>query len=247
MFLDHPSRRARDVASVAETIARLSSIGRGLFDGAEGAPGHQHQTPLGAYRRTLTPEDRWDPAIVPAGAIWDRHLAAGSTLSGALATSDFHSVENGDYWPCQFSATWIYAPDRSIQGVLRALRAGSFFGVHGDIARRVQLLVTAEGMTRPAIPGERLHAPAGTALTVEVRAEVPALDWAGHPNRVDLIQVLGASRAGTAVLGSGPLDNGVFRCNVRVPAGGFAIRARGRRVVQDGPDLLFYTNAVQVR
>jgi hypothetical protein len=32
-----------------------------------------------------------------------------------------------------------------------------------------------------------------------------------------------------------------------VPAGGMAIRARGRRVIEDGPDLLFYTNAVQVR
>jgi hypothetical protein len=32
-----------------------------------------------------------------------------------------------------------------------------------------------------------------------------------------------------------------------VPSGGIAIRARGRRVIDDGPDLLFYTNAVQVR
>ena len=32
-----------------------------------------------------------------------------------------------------------------------------------------------------------------------------------------------------------------------VPSGGMAIRARGRRVIDGGPDLLFYTNAVQVR
>jgi PHP domain len=247
VFLNHPSRKAKDLAAVRAELQWLSEIGDGLFAGVEGAPGHQHANPLGAYGGALRPEDRWDPAVAPPGAVWDQLLATGSTMSGALATSDFHSVENGDYWPCQFAATWIYAPDRTVPGVLRALRAGSFFGVHGDIARRVQLLVTAEGLPRPAIAGESLHVAAGSRLTVELRAEVPATDWQGQPNHLDLVEILGATAAGTSVWRSGALEDGVLRQELTVPAGGIAIRARGRRVVSDGPDLLFYTNAVQVK
>jgi len=50
------------------------------------------------------------------------------------------------------------------------------------------------------------------------------------------------------VMQSGPLAaDGVFRFAFTVPEGGVAVRARGRRVVDDGPDLLFYTNAVMVQ
>ena len=40
-----------------------------MFAGVEGAPGHQNQASLGAYGGPLLPEDRWDPAIAPPGAI----------------------------------------------------------------------------------------------------------------------------------------------------------------------------------
>jgi hypothetical protein len=247
MFLNHPSRKAPSLDAVRTEVEWLSKIGQGVFAGVEGAPGHQNATPLGAYGSALQPIDRWDPAIAPNGAIWDQLLAGGSPLSGALATSDFHGEDNGDYWPCQFSSTWIYAPDRTVTGVLRALHAGAFFGVHGDIARNVQLLVSAEGLPRAAIPGERVRVPSGRTVTVEVRAEVPATDWRGQPNRLDVVEILGITSSGTSVLASGPLEGGMLKHDVVVPAGGMAIRARGRRVIEGGPDLLFYTNAVQVR
>ena len=95
-----------------------------MFAGMEGAPGHQRATPLGAYSRTLQPEDRWDPAAATPGTAWDQQLAAGRALWGALASSDFHSESNGYDWPCQFSVTWVYAPERSVDGVLRARRFG---------------------------------------------------------------------------------------------------------------------------
>src|SRR5688572_9780874 len=155
VFLNHPGRKAKDIAAVRTQIESLSKIGRGIFVGVEGAPGHQNADPLGAYKEALTPEDRWDPAIAPPGAAWDQLLARGSTVSGALATSDFHSTK-GDYWPCQFSASWIYAPERSPAGVLKGLRAGSFAGVHGGIATHVQLSVAAAGLNRPAIAGEEV-------------------------------------------------------------------------------------------
>ena len=247
MFLDHPSRGAANVDMVAKQLQFLAGAGEGIFVGVEGAPGHQKATPLGAYGGALKPDDRWDPSIATPGTAWDQQLKAGHPLTGALATSDFHSEDNGDYWPCEFSATTIYARDRSAVGVIEALRAGSFVGAHGGIARDVQLTLSAEGLPRAAIAGESVRLRAGTPVTVEVRAAVPETDWEGMSNRLDLVELIGAETGGTTVLKSGPLVDGVLRHQLTVPAGGLAVRARGRRLVEDRPDLLFYTNAILVR
>ena len=164
MFLDHPSRRASSIAAVAKQLEFLADAGDGVFVGVEGAPGHQKATPLGAYDGAMTPEDRWDPSIATPGAAWDQQLMAGRALTGALATSDFHSESNGDYWPCEFSATWIYARERSAVGVLEALRAGSFVGVHGGIARDVHLSLASEGLPAPGHCRRSREAPERRAL-----------------------------------------------------------------------------------
>lgn len=248
MFLDHPSRRAPDIAAVDRQISWLARIGASVFAGAEGAPGHQHADPLGAYGKALKPEDRWDPAIAPPGQAWDRALARGEDIWGALATSDFHAPSNGDYWPCEFSATWIYAPDRSIPGVLRALRAGAFVGEHGHIVRDVEFSASADGLPRAAIPGETIKLPAGASVRLRLRATVPPVDWNGAPNRIDAIEFIATAKANATLLHRGTLDaDGAIEYALTVPAGGIVIRARGRRVVDDGPDLLFYTNPIRIR
>jgi hypothetical protein len=248
VFLDHPSRRAESAEHVFQRLRTLSDIGGAVFAGAEGAPGHQNATPLGAYDRELKPDDRWDPSIAKPGAAWDRMLTRDVALSGALATSDFHSEGNGDYWPCQFSATWIYSADRTPAAVLEALRAGSFAGVHGHIADKPQLSLEAEGLSRAAIPGESVQVPAETQMTAIVSATVPPTDWENAPNRIDTIDLIAASKDGTAIMHSGAPDaGGTYRYSFVVPDGGMTIRARGRRVVAEGPDLLFYTNAVVIR
>jgi hypothetical protein len=248
VFLNHPSRKAPSSEAVSKQLEFLSTIGEGPFVGVEGAPGHQKATPLGAYGGALTPDDRWDPSVAPPGKAWDRQLAAGARTSGVLATSDFHSESNGDYWPCEFSATWLYAPERSAVGALRALRAGSFVGVHGGVTKGVQLSLEADGLDRPAVAGEAVRLPAGSMATIVLRAEVPATDWAGQPNRIDTVELIGVSRNGSTVLKAGSLDHqGAFRFALPIPQDGIAVRARGRRIVDDGPDLLFYTNAIRVR
>lgn len=246
MFLNHPGRRAADIGAVSTQLQWLQTIGDGVFVGAEGAPGHQNARPLGAYSRTLKLEDRWDPAIAPPGAAWDEQLSRGSRLWGALATADFHGPGE-DYWPCQFSATWVYARNRSAEAVLDAFHAGSFAGVHGHIAREVQLAVAADGLPRPAIAGESVRVKAGTSLRVELRALIPERDWAGAPNKIDTVDLIGVTKDGALIVKAGALDHGVFRHELRAPHGGITLRARGRRVVDHGPDLLFYTNPVTVR
>jgi hypothetical protein len=247
VFLNHPSRRAQDIESVSRQLEFLSKAGEGVFVGVEGAPGHQKATPLGAYGGALKPDDRWDPAIAPPGQAWDQRLAAGGTLSGALATSDFHAESNGDYWPCEFSATWIYAREHSSNAAIEALRVGSFAGVHGGIARDVQLTLSADGLPRAAIAGESVRLPAGTPVRLTLNATVPPTDWSGQPNQIDQVELIGITSTSTTVLASGPLTSGSLSHSMTVPGGGVIIRARGRRVVADGPDLLFYTNAIGVR
>ena len=166
MFLNHPSRRAPDLDVVRKELAWLFEISGGIFVGAEGAPGHQNSNPLGAYGNNLRPEDRWDPAIAPPGGVWDELLRDDTDFSGALATADFHGTSDGDYWPCQFSATWIYAGERSVAGALKALHAGSFVGVHGHIAREIQLTLASDGLPRAAIAGEAVRLPGGASVTI---------------------------------------------------------------------------------
>ena len=248
VFLNHPSRHAKNVAAVAQQLDWLAQAGRTVFIGMEGAPGHQNATPLGAYGSRLKPDDRWDPAVAPPDAAWDGRLAADVPLWGALANSDFHGESNGDYWPCQFSTTWLYAPERTAAGALRALRAGTFAGVHGGIARQIELRLAAPGLPRSALAGETVRLPQGTTAVLEVRARIPKVDWAGQANRVDLVELVGVTQAGTSVVHSAPPDSdGSVWHELVVPPDGLIIRARGRRVVDDGPDLLFYTNPIVVR
>ena len=246
IFLNHPGRRAADVNEVFQRLSFLLKEGPGVVVGAEGAPGHQHATPLGAYGGAIKPEDRWDPSVVGVGAVWDRLLGAGTDAWAALATSDFHS-ENDDYWPCQFSYTAVYAPERSAAGVLRALRAGTFVGVHGGIVRSADLRVSAHGLPRAAIAGEAIAVPSGSRLSVDLVLDVPAKDWAGADNRIDVVDLIGVTRNAASIVGTGAPDaNGRWHADVDAPAGGIVLRARGRRVIDDGPDLMFYTDPVRI-
>ena len=247
IFLNHPGRRAKDVEAVWHEWSFLAKEGAGIVVGAEGAPGHQNAKPLGAYGGAIVPEDRWDPSVVAPGAAWDRLLQQGQDAWGALASSDFHAESNGDYWPCQFSYTAIYAPDRSEAGVLRALRAGSFVGVHGGIVRSAELRVMSPGLERPALAGESIRVAAGAALSVDLVMDIPGTDWSGAANHIDAIDLIGISKDGARIVASGtPGADGRWHSEVTTPAGGIVLRARGRRVIDDGPDLLFYTNPVRV-
>ena len=108
------------------------------------------------------PIDRWDPVAARVGDAWDTLLHDGLDVWAAYAPSDFHTeslADLGDYWPGQFAETWVYAPERSSAGILRALHAGSFFGDHGRIVREAELHVGATGLARPAGAGEVISVP----------------------------------------------------------------------------------------
>ena len=247
---NHPSRKDETSLENVEDMTRWRS-GNDIMIGFEGGPGHQGTEPLGSYDAKIKTIDRWDPVVAKPGDGWDTLLQRGIDIHAAAASADFHTdnpANLNDFWPCQFVETWYYAPERSPVGLLRAMHAGTFFGVHGHIAREVEFTATANGLARPAAAGERISAPAGTVINFSVRATVPEVDWRGAPNRLDAIEFITVKPGGVTEQ-SYPADgSGVRTATHRVTIGteDVVVRARGRRVVSDGPDLMFYTNAIRV-
>lgn len=250
VIYEHPSRRRAGSMEIVESLRQWRAVNE-LVIAFSGAPGHQGASPLGSYSYSERVIDRWDPAVARVGDAWDTLLGEGIDLWAAHAPSDFHEPAGhqlNDPWPGEFSETWLYVPERSASGVLRALRAGAFFGAHGHIVRNLELSVEAAGLSRPAIAGEVIEVPAAADVTVRVRFSVPATDWAGGPNRIDAIELIGITAEGATVPANRAPESGPYalRETVSVPAGGLVLRVRGRRTVEDGPDLMFYSNPIRI-
>lgn len=245
VIVNHPSRRPKSTSAPVLTFEALKKAAPGLVIGFEGAPGHQRTAPLGSYPEgTLV--DRWDAFVANVGGTWDRWLGNGLDVWGAIATADFHNPAT-EFWPCEFASTWIYAPERSADGVLHALRAGSFFGEHGHIAREVELRAVVQDLPRPLVAGEVAAVAAGTQVVVTLGVQVPPVDYRGRPNAIDSVDLIAVSARGAELLFSGPPGaDEALRASVTVPAGGVVLRARGRRTVAGEPALTFYTNPIRL-
>ena len=104
---EHPGRKRKRTGQIVGDLRRWRAV-NDVMVGFSGAPGHQAMQPLGAYRGTLQPVDRWDPEV-GIGDAWDRLLQQGVDVWAAYAPSDFHDDRRdglGDYWPGEFSETW---------------------------------------------------------------------------------------------------------------------------------------------
>jgi hypothetical protein len=249
VIYEHPSRKRSPSSEIAQDILRWRQV-NDLVIGFAGAPGHQRKN--GAYIGREKPMDRWDPAAARVGDAWDTLLKNGLDIWAADAPSDFHNDRKGDlhdYWPGEFSETWLYAPEKSHAGVLKAFRAGTFFGVHGHIAREVELTVEAAGLPRPAGVGEIIELPKESFFIINLHCSVPSTDWEGKPNYIGDIDLIGVTNSSSSVLATVPLDKqgNIQPQPMQVPPGGIVLRARGKRVASDGSHLLFYTNSIRIK
>ncbi len=244
IFLNHPSRKVDQSQEISLYFGQWRNHSN-LAAGFSGAPGHQKTE--GSYKGKVALIDRWDPAAAEVGGVWDQLLARGEDVWAARAPSDFHSLQM-DFWPGEFSETWLYVPTRTPEGVLKAFKAGSFFAGHGHIARNVELQIHAEGLPRPAYAGETIALATGSNLTVELKLEIPPTDWEGQPNQIDQIELIAVTpQGGARVIERQPYVPGQsFIRKFKELRAGFVVRARGRRIVPDGPDLMFYTNPIRI-
>ena len=204
---EHPSRT--DAHSM-ENVANFKALRQvsDLVIGFAGAPGHQGTSPIGSYDYKEHVIDRWDPVAARVGDAWDTLLGEGLDVWAADAPSDFHNDSPdalNDFWPGQFSETWLNVPTRDAVGVLQAYRAGAYFADHGRIVRDVALEVMAPGLARAATPGEAIAVAAGTTITAALRFDVPAAAWpAAGPNRIDRVEIITIDTDGARVAAEGP-------------------------------------------
>ena len=247
---EHPSRS--DEHSI-ENVADMKAW-RAVNDiviGFAGAPGHQGNKPIGSYAYKEVPIDRWDPVAARIGDAWDTLLRDGLDVWAAYAPSDFHTenlADLGDYWPGQFAETWVYAPERSSAGVLRALRAGSFFADHGRIVREAELRVNAAGLNRPSGAGEVIAVTKNSDVVVDLSFNVPTEAWRPGLNHIDHVEIIAIDRDGARIIAQGrPEPSGpAITKTVQVPEDGIVFRARGFSILETGTRLAFYTNPVRV-
>lgn len=153
--------------------------------GFEGGPGHQNTEPHGLYEDTMQTVNRWDHIAANVGDVWDQMLGSGYQLWGAIASSDFHDL-SFDYAPCTFARTHLEVGERTHQGVMDALRAGTFWADHGRILNRYNFSATLNETPAPAYPGSvvQLGETKNITLNVEINRGPGAL---GKPLTVEFI------------------------------------------------------------
>ncbi len=247
-FYNHPSRKDLSSQENAKDMEvwRLHSQ---VVAGFEGGPGHQGDTPIGAYRGKYRTIDRWDPVVAEIGGTWDALLDAGHNINGALATSDFHKVGK-DRPPCSFSRIHVRVPERTIPGVLKALRAGSFWSDMGNILDGLEFSVAFDELDVPLVPGEIARAsPTSTgrwnlrlkrgfgALESPLTVQVISNCESGVPAEVSTVTL--ATNKDRAFNRIAALRAGRDRQSCY-------LRARVIKRLDDEPDLVAYTNAIRI-
>ncbi len=221
-----------------------------LFVGFEGGPGHQLNPSPGAYKHSgLGMRNRWDTVVSEIGGTWDSMLAKGDNVWGALAVSDYHEAKN-DAPPCAFARTHVMVPRKDEDGLLRALRAGSFWADHGQILTELSFQVMAPGLPAPALVGETLRIGEGTPVDLSVNLK----RGPGADNAPLMVDVIGNGRTGRPeILAQGNLSasQDSYRLSLKQIRAGedgksAYFRVRVRKLLADGGELLAYTNPIRV-
>jgi hypothetical protein len=248
LIYNHPSRKDVDLDENIQDLLNWRQNSP-QFIGFEGAPGHQRIKPTGSYRHRFQTRDRWDPVTAEIGGAWDQLLDRGHNVWAALAVSDFHN-EKMDYSPCEFARIHVYPEDRTARGILAGLHAGSFWADHGHILDDLLFTLSAPGLSLPVTAGEvvRLHANQALQFTVLLQRGAGALDSAL------IVEFIGNGRSGKPeLLFSQSLlpDENRVDWTLTDPAAGSDdssayFRVRIRKPVEDGADLMAYTNAIRL-
>jgi hypothetical protein len=184
---------------------------------------------------------------------------------------------NADFYPGEYSKTWVFTPRREPLAILNALRAGSMFTVLGDLIDRLELSALA-GSRAARMGSNLLLSRAGEDVDVKVRVRVPAKpNFGGRALRLHHIDVIAGDIVGPATDRDG-ITNPTTRVVAQVSAGEmtreglylsfsrrfrsvrkpFYVRLRGTNTDVEAPrmdtpnvdpwsDLWFYSNPVFVR
>ncbi|WP_149547074.1 PHP domain-containing protein [Streptomyces marokkonensis] len=186
---------------------------RGIYDnnpGANSFPGY----PLESYRTwggfdwmTATVGGLWDSLLAEGRPWWitansDSHQVYADTAArgtGGDFTTDGRypdpvyggqiDVNQGDYWPGQYSRTHVGADGFSYAAVMDGIRAGRIWVDHGRLISGLDVRVA--GGSRWATLGGALHVRKGTRVTLTADiALAGGPNWAGFTPRLARVDVI---------------------------------------------------------
>ncbi len=108
-------------------------------------------------------------------------------------------TKNGDYWPGQYSRTWVGAADRSYTAVMEGIRAGRVWVVHGDLIRSLSVSVrllgasAAQGVTL----GGRIAVAPGSDVEIVITAVKPTTpNFNGDLPNLARLDIVGGLQSG---------------------------------------------------
>jgi len=181
---NHPSRKDNEEKENKEDFLKWSQ-NSDILIGLSGAPGHQKSEPTGSYKDIFKTVDRWDPAIANIGSTLDQLLDEGKDVWGAIASSDYHNQQM-DYPPCGFSRIHVSAPEKTYEGLITALKHGTFWASHGKFLSQFKVVAEISEKQLRLSPGESasLDVNSITLIQVELHREP---DFIGLPLDVELI------------------------------------------------------------
>ncbi len=204
VIANHPSRSATAVGAYDKyspgEFRDWNDTAPDVAIGMEGAPGHQasalnpdgspdFEGARGGYRLSPT-LGGFDQMTARLGGFWDSMLGEGRHW-WVTSTSDSHrhySEGGSDFWPGEYSKTYVYARRRH-SDIVAGLRAGRVFVTTGDLVSELDMSVS--GAHKTAHLGETLVVSSGVPIRVTIRLRDPSSSNAAGRTpavaRVDLI------------------------------------------------------------
>jgi VanZ family protein len=148
---NHPSRKDNTAKENVRDYLKWQNKSD-LLIGFSGAPGHQKSQNIGSYNTKFKTIERWDPVVAELNNAWDILLSHGHQTWGAIASSDYHTNAM-DEAPCSFARIHVASEEKSYQGVLKALQAGTFWSDHGRILQKYKLSAELEDAEQQVYSG----------------------------------------------------------------------------------------------
>ncbi|MBI4777556.1 VCBS repeat-containing protein [Candidatus Desantisbacteria bacterium] len=246
--LNHPSRASYNLSNLTvdwnkgytlEKLRLYDDVPGDVCIGFAGDWGHKKYTGEGFPLYFAAMNGFHDPKTAWIGNSLDQLLSEGRKWLIRFE-DDFHSTSM-DYWPGEYSKTYYYCPSKTYEGVLKGIRGGCSYAVHGNII--TGLGFTASCGTQTAIMGETIDACQGQTITLTIRVQ----KGSGTLNAIELISNITGTAASTHVFTSNDwLQDGDWLqmgYDFLVPNHDFYLRLRGS-ATSGAVTPWFYTNPI---
>ena len=247
VIYNHPSRKDKQQSENKHDIEQWRGFNN-LVIGFSGSPGHQKNRSItnGSYNYEHKTIHGWDPSIAKIGTEWDKLLQKGEFVWGARANSDFHGIE-GDYWPCQFSSTHLYARNNKHNSILQALRSGNYWAQHGKFIKKLSFTVDDMPM------GQTLTARDYEKVEVTLKIDLNDKDWQNYPTSLDAVEliIITPNEIKTKVYEPLMHEQGSdkafsFKYTHLMNTDMVTFRWRGRSIQPELNHYMFYTNQIRI-